>query len=134
MNIEIEIKVGVGDFGEIKKILRSKNVKSIKKVHQIDEYYSPVHRDFYKSQHPTEWLRIRNNQKSARFEYDISGDDKEKIPAKEYEIEISNAETMRKILKFLNFKKCFIIDKVREYWRLGDFEICLDKVKGLGNF
>lgn len=41
---------------------------------------------------------------------------------------------MRQILKFLNFKKRYMIDKTREYWRLGDYEFCLDKVRELGNF
>ncbi|UZE92965.1 MAG: hypothetical protein ACKKMV_03320 [Candidatus Nealsonbacteria bacterium] len=46
MNVEVEIKVKINSFKEVKKILPGfgKLVKSIK---QIDEYYIPCHRDFF---------------------------------------------------------------------------------------
>lgn len=135
MNVEIEIKVKVSDFNEIKKILKSKRANFVKKVHQVDEFYVPIHRDFFAKKEPTEWLRIRKNGDKSRFEYDRSKDiGTPKEVVHEYEIEISNAKTLRQILVFLDFKSRYTIDKVREYRRLGDYEFCLDKVKGLGNF
>ncbi len=53
---------------------------------------------------------------------------------KEYETEISDADELRKILIFLDFKKVVTVEKQREYWDCGDLEIALDKIAGLGSF
>ena len=50
MNVEVEIKVGIDNFEDIKQkvSLAGKLIKSIK---QIDEYYVPCHRDFLPKNH-----------------------------------------------------------------------------------
>ena len=137
MNVEVEIKVGIDNFEDIKQkvSLAGKLIKSIK---QIDEYYVPCHRDFFAQKpHPVEWLRIRTNPDKVIFEYDKSINKKENGEqecAEEYEAEISNADEFRKILNFLDFKKVITVDKQREYWDCGNLEIALDKIEGLGSF
>jgi len=137
MNVEVEIKVRVASFDELKKelIVCGKRVKSIR---QIDEYYIPCHRDFFaKKPHPTEWLRIRTNPDKVLFEYDKSinkKEDGEQEYAEEYETEISDPDEFGKILGFLDFKKVITVDKKRGYWDCGDFEVSLDNVKELGFF
>ena len=137
MNVEVEIKIKIENFEEIKEKVASKG-KLIKSIKQIDEYYVPSHRDFFAQKpHPTEWLRIRINPDKVIFEYDKSINkrgDGDQDYAEEYETEISNVEEFRKILNFLDFKKVVTINKQREYWDCGDFEIALDKVKDLGDF
>ncbi len=137
MNVEIEIKVKVDNFGEIKKKLPEYG-KLIKSIKQIDEYYVPCHRDFFaRKPHPVEWLRIRTNPDKTIFEYDKSINKKvdgEQEYAEEYETEISKPDEFRKILEFLNFKKVITVAKQREYWDCGDFEVSLDDVKNLGFF
>ena len=136
MNIEVEIKVKIIDFKDIKKEL-VKLGKLKRSIRQIDEYYVPCHRNFFAHKPtPTEWMRIRKNPDKTIFEYDRSFDKKEggQYYAKEYETEISQPKEFKKILKFLDFKMVMVVDKHREYWDCGDFEVCLDKVKGLGNF
>lgn len=137
MNIEVEIKIAIDNFKEIKAKVSAIG-KLIKSIHQIDEYYVPCHRDFFvQKPHPVEWLRIRTNPDKVIFEYDKSinkKEDGEQDYAEEYETEISNADEFRKILNFLDFKKIIIVDKQREYWDCGDFEIALDKIDGLGDF
>ncbi|MEW6295854.1 MAG: CYTH domain-containing protein [Candidatus Diapherotrites archaeon] len=39
-----------------------------------------------------------------------------------------------KILEGLGLTKLGLIDKKREKFKLGEFEVCLDKVKGIGSF
>jgi predicted adenylyl cyclase CyaB len=137
MNIEVEIKIEIENFAEIKEKVAKKG-KLIKSIKQIDEYYIPSHRNFFAQKpHPVEWLRIRTNPDKVVFEYDKSiNKDAEgrQEYAEEYETEISNPEEFRKILNFLDFQKVVIVDKQREYWDCGDIEVALDKVKGLGNF
>ena len=137
MNKEVEVKVKIENFDDIKKKVSTRG-RLIKSIRQIDEYYIPFHRDFFAQKpHPIEWLRIRTNPDRVIFEYDKSINKKpdgEQEYAEEYETEISNPEEFRKILKFLDFKKVITVDKNREYWDCGRFEVALDKVKGLGSF
>lgn len=137
MNIEIEIKIKIKSFKNIKNELQ-KYGKLVKSIKQIDEYYVPCHRDFFTQKpFPVEWLRIRTNPNKTIFEYDksINKDSKgEQEYAEEYETEISQPDELRKILKFLDFKKVITVEKQREVWDCSDFEVCLDRVKGLGLF
>ena len=137
MNIEVEIKVKVDNFEEMKKkvSLLGTLVKSIK---QIDEYYVPSHRDFFAHKpQPIEHLRIRTNPDKTVFEYTRTINLNENLDydyAEEYETQISDVEAFKKTLEFLDFKKAVTVEKQREYWDCGDIEIALDKVKGLGDF
>ena len=137
MNIEVEIKVKIDNFEEIKSKV-AKISKLIKSIKQIDDYYTPYHRDFYaKRPHPTEWLRIRTNPDKVIFEYDQSinqKEDGESDYVEEYETEILGEKEFRKTLEFLDFKKVVTVEKQREYWMCGKIEVALDKVKGLGDF
>ena len=137
MNIEVEIKVKIDNFEEIKGKV-SKIGKLIKAIKQIDDYYTPTHRDFYaRKPHPIEWLRIRTNPYKVILEYDRSfnpKDDGSHDYAEEYETEILDEKNLRKTLEFLDFKKVVTIEKEREYWMCGKIEVALDKIKELGDF
>ena len=52
----------------------------------------------------------------------------------EYETEISNKEEMEKILDKMGYVKVISKVKTREQGQLGEFEINLDKIEGLGDF
>ncbi|MCX6752580.1 MAG: class IV adenylate cyclase [Candidatus Nomurabacteria bacterium] len=137
MNIEVEVKVKIDNFREIKKKVSTIG-KLIKTIKQIDDYYIPCHRDFFAQKpHPTEWMRIKTNPDKTFFEYDRSMKRTEaggQGYAEEYETEISNAGEFKKILEFLDFKKVITVEKQREYWMCGNMEIALDYIKGLGYF
>ncbi|PIR68633.1 class IV adenylate cyclase [Candidatus Nomurabacteria bacterium CG_4_10_14_0_2_um_filter_30_12] len=137
MNIEVEIKVKIDNFEEIKEKV-SKIGKLIKSIKQIDDYYVPEHRDFFaRKPHPVEWLRIRTNPDKVVWEYTKSINQREDGDydyAEEYETEISNKSELEKILGFLDFKKSVTIEKYREYWMCDDIEVALDNVTGLGYF
>lgn len=136
MNIEVEIKVKIDNFEEIKEKV-SKIGKLLKAIKQVDEYYVPTHRDFFAPKHPTEYLRIRTNPDKTVLEYDLSinkREDGEHDYAEEYETGVSEPEELRKILNFLDFKKAVVIEKHREYWMCGKIEVALDSIKELGTF
>ncbi len=137
MNIEVEIKVKAENIDKVKEKLIKKG-KLIKSIHQIDEYYIPIHRDFFAQKpFPLEWLRIRTNPDKTIFEYDKSVNKNEKGEqeyAIEYETEVSCPEDLRKILEFLDFEKKVVVDKKREIWDCEKIEACIDNVKDLGLF
>ena len=137
MNVEVEIKIEIQNFEEVKAKVAAIG-KLIKSIKQVDDYFIPSHRDFFVQKPcPTEWLRIRTNPDKVIFEYDkavnmTAGGDYDY--AEEYETVISDADELRKILNFLDFKKVITIDKQREYWDCGDIEVALDKIEGLSTF
>ena len=137
MNVEVEIKIKLNSFEQVKKKL-TEHGRLIRSIKQIDEYYTPCHRDLFANKpHPVEWLRIRTNPDKVFFEYDQSinkKEDGEQECANEYETGISEPNEFRKILAFLDFKKVITVNKQREYWDCGNFEAALDNVEGLGNF
>jgi len=108
MNIEVEIKVKIDNFEEIKEKV-SKIGKLVKSINQIDDYYIPCHRDFFaKKPHPTEWLRIRTNPDKIIWEYTRSINPKEDGDydhAEEYETEISNVEELKNVFQSLPFER-----------------------------
>ncbi len=137
MNIEVEVKIAIDNFEEIKTKVAGVG-KLMKSIRQIDDYYVPCHRDFFAQKpHPIEWMRIRTNPDKVVFGYNKSINKKadgSQEYAEEYETEISQPEEFKKILNFLDFKKVVTVDKQREYWDCGDLEIALDKIEGLGSF
>lgn len=137
MNIEVEIKVKIYNFEEIKEKV-SKIGKLVKSIKQIDDYYIPCHRDFFANKpQPIEHLRIRTNPDKTVFEYTRTINmraDGDYDFAEEYETEISNVEEFKKTLEFLDFKKAVTIEKQREYWMCGGIEVALDYIKDLGYF
>lgn len=47
---------------------------------------------------------------------------------------INSIETGVKLLTALDFEEAFTVSKIRDTYKLKDFEICLDQVEQLGNF
>lgn len=104
--------------------------------HQIDEYFTPAHRDFLAARPIEEWLRLRDadgacslNYKKWHFDSEGRG-----LYADEYETKLDNLQMARKILAALDAKPLVTVEKTRKMWRYNDYEICLDSVKSLGDF
>lgn len=137
-NIEIEIRIHLDEdeFKRIKKEL-DKISKFIKSSHQIDEYFTPAHRNFLALKFPSEWLSIRNRSGKIILNYKHFHPENSEITTHcdEFETEIKDEKSLRPILNFLDFKALMSIEKERDYYVYGEeFEIVLDKVKDLGYF
>lgn len=136
MNIEVEVKIKIDNFEEIKEKV-SVIGSLIKETRQIDEYYVPSHKNFFEIKPTTEFIRIRTNSDRTTFEYIrcINMKDEGNFDyTEEYETEIKNIDEFRKILEFLDFKKIVTVNKQREYWICKNIEVALDKVEGLGEY
>jgi adenylate cyclase, class 2 len=137
-NIEIEIKVQVEKnvFENFKSYL-SKNAEFIKSSEQSDEYFTPSHRNFVEPAFPFEWLSIRerNNHAILNYKHWYPENEEKSTHCDEFEVELSDAENMRKIFNSLNIETMVKVVKKREiYNHKGEFEICLDEVDELGYF
>ncbi len=136
-DIEVEIKLPVDEstFLSVKKKL-SDTAVFVKKSREVDDYFTPVHRNFLQPRYPFEWLRLRKQDNSVIFTYKHYYPENSEIDTHcdEFESEIKNPGVFEKILKALDFKKLITVDKFREAYRTENFEFALDKVEELGYF
>ena len=134
-NIEIEIQVNVENSKPLIGFLE-KNGKFKSESHQLDEYFSPAHRDFVAVRPVNEWLRLRNSNGKYSINYKNWHREKDgkSYYCDEYETEIQDLTQFKNILNILNFKSLVRVDKVRKIWTYKDYEIAVDFVKGLGDF
>lgn len=134
--IEIKIKLDENSFLKIKEMVEN-TAKFVKKVRQVDEYFTPAHRNFVEPKFPFEWLSIRERGGKAILNYKhfLPEDAEVHTHCDEFETELANPGAMRKIFSALDFKKLVAVDKEREVYTYEDeFEIALDVVKELGYF
>lgn len=133
-NIEIEIQARIQKSETLKKFLEEKAVL-VSENQQIDEYFTPAHKNFVAVKPIEEWFRIREekgkytiNYKKWHYENGIG------MYADEYETIIGDKETARKIFLSLDLKPLIVVDKTRKKWNYENYEIAFDKVIGLGDF
>lgn len=134
--IEIEIKISVKSFTKILEFLKKNASFNPPIKHQIDNYYSPKHRNFIDFDPINEWLRLRESNGKyyityKNYHYD---ENKKSDYCDEYESEIKNIGQLYKILNVLDFKFIVCVEKIRDVWRYKDYEISLDLVTNLGKF
>lgn len=128
--MEIEIKAQFEDKEKLKEALASLGAKEEKVKHQVDEYYNHPSRDTRKT---NEYIRLRckPGENKGVFAHHVNIADGVN---KEYEVEVDNVETFKKILENLGFPLLGVIDKRRETYKLDQFTITFDEVKDVGNF
>lgn len=134
-NIEIEIKVRVGKSTPLINFLKKKG-EFVGKSRQVDTYYIPVHRNFVKVRPAKEWLRLRRTKDKFFINYkNWHYDNADKTNyCDEYETAIGDIESLEKIFRALDIKPITSVDKKRQIWVYKNYEIAIDKIKGLGDF
>ena len=132
---EIEIQVKIEKTAQLLRFLK-KNGTFIHKTHQIDEYYTPKHRNFTKVRPVKEWLRIRKSGKGTSVTYKNwkHGKDGKCYHCDEYQTGIDDYKQIKNIFQVLNIKLLGKVDKQRQVWKYKSFEVSFDKVRGLGSF
>lgn len=134
-NIEIEIQVNVENSKPLIEFLKKNgNFRSEKR--QVDEYFSPTHKDFLAIRPVREWLRLRDadgkySMNYKNWHFDKSG---KSHYCDEFETKIEGIDQAKKIFEALNFKPIALVDKLRKTWTYKDYEIAVDSVKKLGDF
>lgn len=137
-NIETEIKIKITEeeYTDLEKFMKE-NAIFKEESRQLDTYYQPSNRNFVNKekietkQKISEWLRIgeRGNKSILNYKkwYDVHCD--------EYEVEIDDTESLKKIFKALEIEKLITVNKTRiTYFYLNKYEVALDYVKNLGYF
>jgi predicted adenylyl cyclase CyaB len=122
----VELKIQVNNFKEIRSLLKSIQAKSVNRLNQVDTYYH-----YHKGR-----IKIRENNRLIFQLIYYERPDKNSSRVSNYEIidikpgQVKNLKTI--FYKLLGEKA--IIKKVRDLWIYKHTRIHLDKVEKLGNF
>lgn len=137
-DIEVEIKIAISKkkFYDLREKI-SKEGTFVQKATQVDEYFTPKHRNFMSPKFPFEWLRLRQNNDKIKINYKHYYPENTEVTSHcdEYETEVGDLKTMEKLFKTIDIKSIIKVEKVREsYIYQKHFEISFDQVKNLGTF
>ncbi|MFC1629882.1 class IV adenylate cyclase [Patescibacteria group bacterium] len=134
-NIEVEIQVIIKNPIAAEKKLR-KVGKFLKTRKQIDKYFVIPQRNFFKKKPPIEYLRVRSEKNKNHLNYSFLhfGKNGWLKSTDEYETLIDKPEVVEEIFKKIELIPEITVIKMRKYFDCGNFEVTLDKIKGLGNF
>lgn len=128
---EIEVKARVGNTSDVLAALKEHSVLIGEPVTQRDVVFS---RPKAIDNDPNEnWLRIRteNNIKSIfTLKRSVTGE----LDSIEHETEVADADELEKIISYLGYTLYSDLTKTRQKARMGEIEICLDHVDGLGTY
>ncbi len=82
------------------------------------------------------WLRIRTETKNGitRQIFTLKKSVTNQMDSIEHETEINDALELAAIIKHLGFTPYSDLTKSRQKARMGDIELCIDRVEGLGDF
>jgi len=135
MCTEIEAKLKVDSLREIEHKLAELGAEFLVEQLQIDNFFDDVNATLTKTDR---CLRLRKQMvgKSESFFLTYKGA-KEKSNLKrrqEIEVEIKDADSVRKLLSALGYEQVLSIEKKRRLWKLGDCEVALDQLPLLGDF
>ena len=129
--LEMEIKARCASHEQMKARLISLGASDRGSVDETDHYYNHPARDFALTH---EALRLRIENGSCCITYKgpkLSGPVKTRFEA---ETGIGDFETMKSVLEHLGFVHAGTVEKKRHFFSLEGFTVCLDSVRGLGDF
>ncbi len=135
-DVEIELKFPLLNHKAVSQRLACLATPKKKNDVQKDTYFVPLNRNFLAKNPVSEWLRIRETNRSCTINYKHWHNEKNKktIVCDEFETGIENPETLKKILVSLDFKEIVIVEKRRNTWEHKGVNIAIDEVKDLGFF
>lgn len=128
---EIEIKARVGDRAGLLATMKQQGVHLSAPVKQHDVVYSPPGQQDYAKD--TIWLRIRT-ENDAKVIWTLKKDTGRRHDSIEHEVEVSNEAELATMLQLMGMGLYSDLTKTRMKGHVGDIEICVDEVDGLGCF
>lgn len=133
-NKEIEIQLEVENSGSLRDFLEKEGQFKYEK-RQIDEYFTPKKNDYTAVRPIKEWLRLRESEGKHSLNYKNWHYDEKGLSyhCDEYETEIGDAGQMKKILEAQHYISLVVVDKIRRVYYYKDYEVAIDKVKGLND-
>lgn len=133
MRKEIEVKARVSNFEIVKQKLTEIGCVFTKPIIQDDITFVDSSYGAYDEFQPGKnILRIRKN--NSKYIFTLKQPQKNEMDAIERETEISDPNEFKEALLLMGYKEVVEIHKTRVKTKYNNYEICLDKVEGLGSF
>lgn len=128
---EIEIKARVKNKTELLAKIAAKGValSEPKKQHDV-VFCKPGQKDYEPG---SIWLRIRTED-DKKVTWTMKVDTGRKLDSIEHEVDVSDGETLETMLLQLGNELYSDLTKTRQKAKIGDVEICVDTIDGLGTF
>lgn len=128
--IEVEVKVAA-DHDDVRERLRELGAERQGVKTQRDTYYSAPHRDFTETD---EAVRVRVEDGEAYLTYKGPKKEDGTKSRKEVEVGVGSAGEAGEVLESLGFREFGVVEKRRVVYELGDYEVALDDVEGVGEY
>ncbi len=130
---EVEVKAKIVNEGVIMRKLHSLRFEFSTPIIQHDSIYLHNSLSSYDNIVPgTNVLRIRKQQ--CKIKFTLKKAVENELSCIEHEIELNDANQMKKMLEYLNYKCMVEVKKIRKKAYLNGITICVDNVEGLGSF
>jgi len=129
--LEIEIKAYCDDHHAVIEKAVVLGARHGRSVREKDLYLNHPGRDFRKTD---EALRLRQVDSAVVLTYKGPKLGTGTKTRREVEVAVDDFEKTLEILKLLGFIPSGTVEKERDIYKLGDIEICIDRVDGVGNF
>jgi adenylate cyclase class 2 len=128
---EIEVKARVRDIAILEEKLRELGCQFSSPLTQVDRIFIP-HGLSIPVEKGINVLRLRKEKDRILFTLkQVHGNQLDKI---EKEFIVSDAQQALETIQLLGFDESVMVEKTRRKCRYKEYEICLDSVKGLGEF
>lgn len=135
MCIEIEAKLKVDSFEQLKVRLKDLGAEFLEEQVQDDSYFDNAESVLSAND---SCLRLRlqrsENREKAILTYKGCREKGQFKRRKEIELEIGDSESMDKLLLAIGYRKVLAFEKKRQLWRLDKCDVALDRLPQLGNF
>jgi adenylate cyclase class 2 len=132
---EIEIKATIRSVQSIIDMLSAQGVAVSEPVTQHDRVYGELGSDGAE-ENTSPWLRIRTETKqgTTKHIFTLKRSVTNQMDSIEHETEIADDVELERIISHLSFVLYSDLTKTRQKAHIGEIEICLDTVDGLGTF
>jgi adenylate cyclase class 2 len=128
---EIEIKARVQDKQSLLAQIAKQGIKlSAPKTQHDVVFCQPGQQDYAPG---SIWLRIRTED-GKKVTWTMKVDTGRKLDSIEHEVDVNDGETLEKMLLQLGNELYSDLTKTRQKAKVGDIEICVDIVEGLGTY
>ena len=135
MNTEIEAKLKVDSLQEIERKLAELGAEFLAEQLQTDYHFDDANTTLTKTDR---CLRLRKQMvgknESLFLTYKGAKERSNLKKRQEIELEIKDADSVRKLLSALGYEQSLVVEKKRRLWKLGDCEVALDQLPLLGDF
>lgn len=129
---EVEVKYRVRDTAALLMALKVREVRLGAPVRQDDQAYAPVSWSFGDSKLGVPFVRLRTVD--GRHVFTLKRPAENAMSCDEHESEVSDRDQMHAAIVAMGFYPSVRIVKTRRTGRLGDVQLCVDEVEGLGTF